>query len=255
MARVERSKVGRFLRAALMAAACALVATGATAMLSGAQAAEGKLRVWVHGLRNGGIVPHQYAFCVARKEGHTGPGPDISPAISWSKGPAGTKSYAIILFDSDVPSIRENMNKEGVTVAASIPRMDFYHWILVDIPANVHGLKKGEDSEKRVVHGKPQNGAKVGLRGLNDYSKFTKGNPNLAGDYYGYDGPCPPWNDEIPHHYHFTVYALSVPTLGLSGPFTGQEALAAMQGKVLAKGALVGLYAQNPAVIEKLRHK
>jgi hypothetical protein len=233
--------------------AAALLLAGAALALWATPSSAKDLTIHVDSIKKGGLIPTQYAFCVPAKQGHSGPGHDISPHISWSKGPAGTKSYAIIVYDSDVPSVRDNMNKEGVMVAASTPRMDFYHWVLVDIPATVTSLKMGEDSDQRVVHGKPQNGAKVGLRGLNDYSKFTKGNPNLAGDYYGYDGPCPPWNDEIAHHYHFAVFALSVPTLGLSGGFTGQEARTAMEGKVLAKGELMGLYAQNPDVIAKLK--
>jgi len=233
--------------------AAALLFAGAALALWATPSSAKDLMVRVDSIKRGGLIPTQYAFCVPAKAGHTGPGRDISPYISWSKGPAGTKSYAIIAFDPDVPSIRDNMNKEGVTVAASIPRMEFFHWVLVDIPANVHSLKMGEDSDQRTVHGKPQNGAKVGLRGLNDYSKFTKSNPNLAGDYYGYDGPCPPWNDEIAHHYHFTVFALSVPSLGLSGGFTGPDARKAMEGKVLAKGELVGVYVQNPDVLAKLK--
>jgi phosphatidylethanolamine-binding protein (PEBP) family uncharacterized protein len=69
----------------------------------------------------------------------------------------------------------------------------------------------------------------------------------MKGQYFGYDGPCPAWNDEIAHRYVFTVYALSVPSLNLSGAFTGSVVLAALEGKVLAKGELVGLYTTNPA--------
>jgi phosphatidylethanolamine-binding protein (PEBP) family uncharacterized protein len=61
-----------------------------------------------------------------------------------------------------------------------------------------------------------------------------------------------PWNDTNIHHYHFTVYALSVKSLGLSGAFDGAATLAAMKGKVLAQGELLGVYSMNPAVITKL---
>jgi Raf kinase inhibitor-like YbhB/YbcL family protein len=69
---------------------------------------------------------------------------------------------------------------------------------------------------------------------------------DMAGQYGGYDGPCPPWNDERAHRYTFKVYALDVPSLNLSGAFTGPEAEAAMQGHVLAEGEAVGLYTLNP---------
>ena len=70
----------------------------------------------------------------------------------------------------------------------------------------------------------------------------------MAGDYYGYDGPCPPWNDSIPHRYVFTLFALNVKRLGLEGTFNGSDVRRAMQGKMLAQASVSGRYALNPAV-------
>jgi phosphatidylethanolamine-binding protein (PEBP) family uncharacterized protein len=58
----------------------------------------------------------------------------------------------------------------------------------------------------------------------------------MRGDYYGYDGPCPPWNDEIIHHYVFTVYALDVEQLPLAGKFGGPEVRAAIAGTCAGRG-------------------
>ena len=67
----------------------------------------------------------------------------------------------------------------------------------------------------------------------------------MSGDYFGYDGPCPPWNDEIPHHYVFTVFALDVAKLAVDGAFTGAQAREAMKGHVLAQASITGaLHAQ-----------
>ena len=85
------------------------------------------------------------------------------------------------------------------------------------------------------------------MRGLNDFTKVTASNEAMKGQYYGYDGPCPPWNDEVVHHYHFTVYALGVSSLGLPADFDAAAAMDAMKGKILAQGELLGLYTQNPA--------
>lgn len=206
------------------------------------------LRVHVDSFKNGGTIPNKYAFCVPAAQGHTGAGSDISPSISWSKGPHGTKSYAIILLDTDSPAEhREMMNKEGMTMTAAVKRHDFYHWVVADVPANITSLKEGADSSSRVLHGKPATPAAAGVRGLNDYTKVTAGNEAMKGQYFGYDGPCPPWNDEIVHHYHFTVYALRVKSLDLPKDFDGPALLAAMKGKILAKGETLGLYTQNPA--------
>ena len=55
-----------------------------------------------------------------------------------------------------------------------------------------------------------------------------------------------------PHHYHFTVYALSVPKLELTEGFDGTDMMDAMKDKVLAQGEVVGVYSTNPDVIAKL---
>ena len=205
------------------------------------------LKVSVDSFKNGATIPNKYTFCVPAAQGHTGPGPNISPKISWSKGPAGTKSYAIILHDTDAPAEqREKMNKEGMTLTSAVPRRNFFHWVLVDIPPSVTSLAEGAESTARVARGKPAE-TKVGVRGLNDYTKVMAANDAMKGQYYGYDGPCPPWNDENIHHYHFTVYALSVKTLNLAKDFDGAAAMAALKDKVLAQGEVLGLYTQNPA--------
>jgi Raf kinase inhibitor-like YbhB/YbcL family protein len=194
------------------------------------------LRVHVDSFKNGGTIPNEYAFCVPAAQGHSGAGPDVSPSISWSKGPRGIKSYVIILRDTDSPAEhREMMNKEGVTMTAAIKRHDFYHWVLADIPPDIRSLKEGADSTARVVRGKPATPAAAGLRGLNDYTKVTAGNEAMKGQYFGYDGRCPPWNDEIVHHYHFTVYALRVKSLHLPKEFDGPAVLAAMKGEIMAQ--------------------
>ena len=85
------------------------------------------------------------------------------------------------------------------------------------------------------------------MSGINDYTGVFANNDAMMGTYFGYDGPCPPWNDEVVHNYHFTVYALSVAKLDLGADFNGAAAIAAMQGKILAQGEALGLYTTNPA--------
>jgi Raf kinase inhibitor-like YbhB/YbcL family protein len=225
--------------AALLAVAAGLAVTPVSAL---------ELKVSVDAFKNGEMIPDKYAFCAPAAQGHTTSGANFSPSISWSRGPRGTESYAIIVYDTDSPAEqRDKINKEGVTLTSTVPRRAFYHWVLVDIPANIRSLREGADSEARVVHGKPATPAAVGVRGLNDYTKVTAGNDAMKGQYYGYDGPCPPWNDEVVHHYHFAVFALSVKKLELPHDFDGAAALAVMKDKILAQGEVVGLYTQNPA--------
>jgi Raf kinase inhibitor-like YbhB/YbcL family protein len=233
---------------AIKIAAIGIFATGAAVVLTATSIAAPTLRVSVDSFKNGGMMPNKYAFCVPAAQGHTAGGPNVNPSISWSKGPRGTKSYAIILYDTDSPAEqREKMNKEGETLTAAVPRRNFFHWILVDIPPNITSIKEGSDSNARVLHGKAATPSAAGVKGLNDYTKATASNDAMKGQYYGYDGPCPPWNDENLHHYHFTVYALNVSSLNLAKDFDGPAAMEATKGKILAQGEELGLFTQNPA--------
>lgn len=197
---------------------------------------------------NGAWIPEEFAFCVPADEGHVTMGRNRNPRIAWSGAPAGTRSFAIICHDPDVPSKADNVNKEGVTIPASLPRVDFYHWVLVDIPASRDEILGGEDSHGITAGGKPLGQTGYGVRGVNNYTDWFASDADMKGDYGGYDGPCPPWNDEIVHHYHFTVYALGVPTLGLSGRFGGPEVMKAMQGRILDQATWIGKYSLNPKV-------
>jgi Raf kinase inhibitor-like YbhB/YbcL family protein len=211
-------------------------------------ASAASLKVKVASIKTGGMVPDKYTFCMPAAQGHAGPGANISPPISWSKGPKGTQSYVVILNDTESPKTdREKMNKEGMTVPKTATRQTFFHWVTVDIPANVTSLKEGNDSTARVVHGKPATPAGVGVRGLNMFTVVFAANEALKGNYYGYDGPCPPWNDENVHQYHFMVYALSVKSLNMSKDFDGPAVMEAMKGKILAEGKLDTIYTTNPA--------
>ncbi len=190
-------------------------------------------------------IPASNAMGIAGPQGPV-PGPNRSPHLSWSDFPAETKSFAVICHDPDVPSRPDDANKPDRTVPYDLPRVDFHHWVLVDIPRGTTELAEGQDSDGITPRGKEPGPAACGVRGINDYTSWFAGDPDMAGDYGGYDGPWPPFNDERLHHYHFTVYALDVPSLGLAGRFTGPEALRAISGHVLDKSTHVGTYALNP---------
>ena len=71
----------------------------------------------------------------------------------------------------------------------------------------------------------------------------------MDGKYFGYDGPCPPWNDSIIHHYVFTLYALDIYRTPLDGAFTGQDVRKSIKKHVLAETSIVGTYTQNPRLL------
>src|SRR5262249_7195858 len=98
----------------------------------------------------------------------TGDGKDISPQLTWSGAPADVQGFALTCTDPDAP------------------RGTFTHWVIFNIPANVHELSEGMPTEKEVLEGARQ--------GKNDFGKI------------GYAGPKPPPGK--PHRYFFTLYAL-----------------------------------------------
>jgi Raf kinase inhibitor-like YbhB/YbcL family protein len=195
-------------------------------------------------------IPEEFAF------GKPGPkgepivfAPNQNPHLAWSDVPADARSFVLMCIDTDVPTRGDDVNKEGRHVPASLPRTEFFHWIMVDIPAEYRELGVGSCADGVVAHGrKDPPGPPGSKQGINDYTGWFASDSAMAGDYYGYDGPCPPWNDDLLHHYHFRVYALDVPTLGVSGRFTAVDARAAMQGHVLAEAAITGTYTLNAAL-------
>lgn len=194
-------------------------------------------------------IPAQFAFCVPDAEKHVALGPNQNPGLAWEDVPKGTRSFVLSCHDSDVPSQPDDVNREGRIVPAELPRVDFYHWVLVDLPADAIAIQAGEFSEGVTAKGKAGPAAPRGTRqGLNSYTDWFASDPDMAGHYFGYDGPCPPWNDSIVHHYHFTLYALDLERCPVGENFSAAEVLKAIEGHVLAQARLTGTYSLNPDV-------
>ena len=201
------------------------------------------MKLTIMSFENGGPIPAEFAMGIPTESGQATFGPNRSPHIYWTGEPDGTKSFVLICTDKDAPSIRDDANQPGRTVPYDLARADFYHWVLVDIPADVHELPAGCDCEGVTERGKVTGITPYGTRGINSYTNWFAGDETMEGDYGGYDGPFPPWNDERVHNYHFNLYALDVTSLGLDGAFDGADALMAMQGHILASDEWVGTYA------------
>jgi Raf kinase inhibitor-like YbhB/YbcL family protein len=196
-----------------------------------------------------GVIPAEFAFGAADPATHVKLAGNRNPDLQWRELPHGARSLVLICHDPDVPSRGEDVNKEGRTVPAALPRVEFFHWVLIDLPADARAIERGEFSDGVTARGKPGPQATRGARqGLNDYTGWFASDPDMAGQYFGYDGPCPPWNDERPHHYVFTLYAVDVPRLDVQGTFKGPDVRRALGGHVLAEASVTGRYTLNPAV-------
>ena len=197
----------------------------------------------------GAPIPAEFAFGAIDPATHVKLSGNRNPDLAWTGVPAGTKSLVVICHDPDVPSRGDDVNQEGRVVPASLPRVDFFHWVLIDLSPTLTSIARGAHSEGVKARGKPGPQASGGGRhGIDDYTGWFAGDKAMAGDYFGYDGPCPPWNDTIAHRYVFTLYALDLKRLAVDGIFKGADARNAMAGHVLAQAAISGRYTLNPAV-------
>ncbi|HKS93769.1 MAG TPA: YbhB/YbcL family Raf kinase inhibitor-like protein [Gammaproteobacteria bacterium] len=147
-----------------------------------------------------------YADSGAIPARYTCDGADVSPPLTWSGVPTGTKSLAFIMDDPDAPD-------------PAAPKMTWVHWVLYDIPVDVHGLAEG--GSLRLPAGTRE--------GTNDWKRA------------GYGGPCPPIGR---HRYFQKLYALDTVLPDLHRP-AKDALLAAMRGHVLAETQIVGTY-QHP---------
>lgn len=199
-----------------------------------AMAAPAALTVTVENMTDGAPIPARHALCKATTDGKSTGGENIRPDIGWSGAPIGTKSYAIIVKDPDVPADFTDAGKEGKTVAAQAKRQLFYHWAVTDIPATVSSIAGGDAKTPPAV----------GIQHLNSLGDYV---PTPA----QYGGPCPPWNDARVHRYHFTVMALDVASLKLDKTTPASDVEKAIATHVLARGTITGTYTLNPALMPK----
>ena len=172
-----------------------------------------------------------------------------NPHLIWGDVPEGTRSFVPTCIDSDVPTVGDDVNQPGRRVRADLPRGEFVHWLMIDIPAEFRELGEGACAEGVVARGKQSPHGPPGSRqGVNDYTGWFAGDADMKGEYLGYDGPCPPWNDDRLHHYHFRVHALDCASLGLEGRIDITAVRKAMQGHELGSAEVVGTYTLNAAL-------
>jgi Raf kinase inhibitor-like YbhB/YbcL family protein len=203
-----------------------------------------------HSWLNGDRIPSRFAAGRLGDDGGVGFSDNLNPHLAWSDLPEGTRSLVLICHDFDVPSKPDDVNQPDREVPADLPRVDFHHWVMVDLPPVPSEIAEGEYSHGFTPRGKPGPQTLRGARhGVNDYTAWFAGDAQMAGQYFGYDGPFPPFNDSLVHHYVFTLYALSVPRLPVEGAFTGEQVRAALAGLMLDSATFSGTYTLNPRLV------
>ncbi|MDP1534127.1 MAG: YbhB/YbcL family Raf kinase inhibitor-like protein, partial [Rubrivivax sp.] len=120
---------------------------------------------------NGDRIPARYA--AGRPDGRGGVtfGDNLNPHLAWSEAPAGALSMVLICHDFDVPSRGDDVNQPDREVPADLPRVDFFHWVLIDLPPQPTVIAEGQFSRGFTARGKPGPQSLHGARhGLNDYT-------------------------------------------------------------------------------------
>jgi len=140
-------------------------------------------------------------------EKYTVEGEDVSPALSWSDLPPGTKQLALIVDDPDAPTPEP-----------------WVHWVIYGIPAERKGLPEAVPQTER------PDKVPGAVQGKNSWKT----------ENVGYRGPAPPPADDA-HRYFFKLYALDM-ALALKPGLTKDELLSAMKGHVLAEAQIMGTF-------------
>lgn len=196
------------------------------------------MRIHSDSFANGNPIPAEYAM--GQPDGFAG---NRNPHLAWDEAPAGTRSFALLCIDPDAPTVPETVGRDDLEIPVEQPRADFIHWAMIDIASDVRSIEAGSCSDGITPKGKRNPPGPAGARqGLNDYTGWFAGDAQMGGDYYGYDGPYPPFNDLRTHRYFFRLFALDVEKLEVAERFAAADVLRAMQGHVLGEALVHGTY-------------
>ena len=196
------------------------------------------MKIHSDSFEHGHRIPPEFAM--GAQDGFGG---NRNPQLAWSDVPEGTRSFALLCIDTDAPTDAALVGQAGVEIPVDHPRGDFVHWAMVDIPGDVREVPAGGCSDGIDKGGKTAPRGPAGARqGLNDYTGWFAGDADMAGDYFGYDGPYPPPNDLREHRYFFRVFALDVERLDVADRFTAANVFRAMHGHVLGEASTYGTY-------------
>lgn len=209
------------------------------------------MQLEIEGFSDGDWIPEQFAFAAPHPEQHMHFAANRNPGLSWHDVPEKTASLVLLCYDDDVPARADDVNQPDRTIAKDFERTRFYHWTMVDLDADLDHIAEGSVSNGVTLKGKRNPPAPNHARqGLNDYTGFMAGNAEMGGRYFGYDGPCPPWNDERMHYYHFVLYATDLERCPVEGDFTGSEVEQAIKGHILSKAEVTGRYSLYPPLLQ-----
>ena len=168
-------------------------------LMAVATSASAELTLTSNDLKEGGRIADVHVY-----KGFGCSGGNVSPQLAWDGAPAGTKSFALTVYDPDAPT-----------------GSGWWHWVVVNLPPSIQELPRGSGSESgRLPQGAVQTRTDFGTA--------------------GYGGPCPP--PGTPHRYVFTIHALKVDKLDLDAQASGAMAGFMINSNSLGKASLTAMY-------------
>jgi Raf kinase inhibitor-like YbhB/YbcL family protein len=176
----------------------------ASAMLAFVPLAANAFTLTSADVKPGGTIAAAYVY-----KGFGCTGDNVSPSLMWKDAPAGTKSFAVTVYDPDAPT-----------------GSGWWHWVVFNLPASTHALPKGAGD----IGGSGMPAGAV-------QSRTDFGTP-------GYGGPCPPQGDR-PHHYVFTVYALKTDKLDADANASGAMIGFMLHFNTIAKASFTARYGRK----------
>lgn len=195
-------------------------------------------------------IPGHLAFGVIDDETRVRLSDNRNPGLRWGDTPEGTRSLVLFCVDDVVPSKPDDVNQPDREVPKDLPRGEFFHWVMVDIPTSIDAIEAGSCSSGITERGKQSPPGPDGSRqGINDYTGWFANDEAMGGEYFGYDGPCPPWNDSLVHRYHFVLFAIDLDRCPVDGAFTGADVRKAIKSHVLDQAQVTGFYTLNPRLV------
>jgi Raf kinase inhibitor-like YbhB/YbcL family protein len=175
--------------------------------LLAAPAVQAKMKLTSAEIKNGSTIKSEQVFNT-----FTCTGENVSPSLTWSDAPKGTKSFVVTVYDPDAPT-----------------GSGWWHWVVINIPSSATSLPKNAGDAKANL---------LPAGALQTRTDF--GAP-------GYGGPCPPKGDK-PHHYHFTVFAVDEDKLQFTQDANGSAALVGyeLHFHTLEKASFIGTFGRLP---------
>jgi phosphatidylethanolamine-binding protein (PEBP) family uncharacterized protein len=201
------------------------------------------MQVEIVGIDGQGRIQHAYAGCRIDAGGTAIRADGNRIGVRWSLVPSGTRSFTVLMVDRDAPvdqAVAIARRSRKIDWREPIRRRLFFHWLLIDIPADVRELAPGP----KPLWEAPNESKRPGV---NDLTYVVRGGKMET----GYFGPCPPIEDPVAHRYEVHVFGLNRRYLNVPGDyFDGGSTVLALRRHAIGHGVAQAGYSPSIRIPE-----